>query len=135
MENVLIVRSSVDHGLDLVGAELERVVHRTDGGVDVGVAADHGDADLRGADQFQVDPGVGQGAEELADTPGWERMPAPTSDTLPMCWSKLTSENPTVFFTFSSAAIAAGPSLTGSVKEMSASLLAPADRSARSCRC
>src|SRR4051812_6693173 len=56
--------SSVDHGLDLVATQLEGVVHRAHGDVDVAVAADDGDADLRGADQLEVDPGVGQGAEE-----------------------------------------------------------------------
>src|SRR5919112_430675 len=60
------------HGrvLPAVGAEVERVVHRADGDVDVGVAADHGDADLRGADQLEVDAGIGQRAEELGGDAG-----------------------------------------------------------------
>ncbi|CAB4922647.1 unannotated protein [freshwater metagenome] len=44
-----------------------------------------------------------------------------------MCWSNTTSVNPTVCFTFSSAASAVGPSLLGRVKEMSASLVAAVD--------
>src|SRR4051812_42574395 len=39
----------------LVATELELIVHSTDGGVEVGVAADHGDADLRGRDHLDVD--------------------------------------------------------------------------------
>ena len=70
LENVLIVRSLRRRRPRLVGAEVERVVHRADGDVDLGVAADHGDADLRGADQLEVHAGVGQRAEELRGDAG-----------------------------------------------------------------
>ena len=47
-----------------LGAELERVVHGAHGGVEVGVAADDRDADLRGGDHLDVDAGLGERREE-----------------------------------------------------------------------
>jgi hypothetical protein len=72
----------------------------------------------------RLTPASASAPKNRADTPGCERIPAPTSDTLPMFWSKSTLAKPTVCFTRSSAASAVGPSLLGSVNEMSASLLA-----------
>ena len=54
----------------------------------------------------RLTPASASAPKNFAETPGCERMPAPTSDTLPMCWSKLTSAKPTVCLTCSSAAIA-----------------------------
>ena len=55
---------AVDDRLGSSRAELERVVHRADGDVELGVAADDRDADLRGADRLDVDAGVGERLEE-----------------------------------------------------------------------
>ena len=54
-------------------------------------------------------------SQNVAVTPGWVRMPAPTRVTLPTCSSKMTSSWPTSACTAASASTAFGPSLTGSV--------------------
>ena len=73
------------------GAELERVVQRPDGLGHV-IGADHArDLDRRGRDHLDVDaPRRRASRNTLAATPGCERMPAPTIETLPICRSVST---------------------------------------------
>ena len=62
--------ASVDHGLVRLAVQPERGVDGTHGGVDVVRAGDHGDPDLGGRDQFDVDAGVGHASKKVAVTPG-----------------------------------------------------------------
>src|SRR5215204_2400361 len=56
----------------------------------------------------------------LAATPGWDFMPAPTTETLPIAGSSATAAMPTSATTGSSAARAVRRSERGTVKDMSA---------------
>jgi hypothetical protein len=70
-------------------------------------------------------PALDSASKNVAVTPGWDFMPAPTSETLPMCSSDSSCSKPTCACVLASAAIASGRSLLGSVKEMSVRSVAP----------
>ena len=121
---------SVDDGLDLVGVEVERRVH--------GAAPPRRRRSSRTTTEIRISeveiismltPGVGErGEERRAETPGCERMPAPTSETLPI-WSSYSSDSkPTLVLDPASARPSpVGPSVLGSVKEMSVRPVAAAE--------
>lgn len=72
-------------------------------------------------------PASASAPKNLAVTPGCERMPAPTRETLPI-WSSYSSDSKaTWFWIFFSAVRAVWLSLAGSVKEMSVRPVAAAD--------
>ncbi len=58
--------------------------------------------------------------KKSALTPGWDRIPAPISEILPILSSKTSESKPTSSCTPRSAVIAVWPSCLGSVNEMSA---------------
>ena len=82
-------------GLDLVGAELERLVQRADGAVDRSALTTHeiliGDVEIISM-LMPWSPSV---AKTRAATPGCDFIPAPTTETLPISGSSRTSRMPT----------------------------------------
>jgi hypothetical protein len=81
--------------------------------------------DIRISEVFMVSmliPALESASQNVAVTPGCERMPAPTSDTFPTSASCSTSAKPTSGCTAVSAATARGPSARVSVNVMSVRL-------------
>ncbi len=70
-------------------------------------------------------PAVDSASKNVAVTPGWLFMPAPTSETLPMCSSDSSASKPTTACVLDNADMAVTRSLLGSVKEMSVRSVAP----------
>src|SRR5215204_1724673 len=72
-------------------------------------------------------PTSARAEKNFAVTPGWDRMPTPTTETLPIRSSYSTSLKPISSLRPSSVAMAARPSVLGKVKEMSVREVADAD--------
>ncbi len=82
---MLAPRPAVDDGL-FVSSEVERLVQRPDRVVEFGVADS---TEIRISEveiSSMLIPASASASQNVAVTPGWLFMPAPTSDTLPM-WS------------------------------------------------